>query len=47
MPRMAGWDTHSGILEDVLRGVEPRPFWKTHERLAKEYAQAAQVAAAG
>lgn len=47
LPIMAGWDAHSGILEDVLKGNEPRPFWKTHERLAKEYAQAAQVAAAG
>jgi uncharacterized protein YndB with AHSA1/START domain len=46
LPIMAGWDTHSGILEDILKGVEPRPFWKTHERLAKEYADAAQVPAA-
>src|SRR5205823_754596 len=30
---MGGWDVHSGILEDVLKGVEPRPFWTTHSRL--------------
>jgi len=34
---MGGWDVHSGILEDILKGVEPRPFWKTHTRLEKEY----------
>lgn len=34
---MSGWDTHTGILADVLGGVEPRPFWKTHARLEKEY----------
>jgi len=37
---MSGWDAHTGILEDVLNGVEPRPFWTTHSRLEKEYAQA-------
>jgi uncharacterized protein YndB with AHSA1/START domain len=37
---MAGWDVHSGILEDVLNGVEPRPFWTTHSKLEKEYAAA-------
>jgi hypothetical protein len=37
---MGGWDVHSGILEDVLKGVDPRPFWATHERLEKEYAAA-------
>jgi uncharacterized protein YndB with AHSA1/START domain len=31
---MGGWDVHTGILEDVLKGVEPRPFWTTHARLA-------------
>jgi len=35
---MGGWDVHTGILEDVLKGIEPRPFWKTHARLAAEYA---------
>ena len=34
---MGGWDVHTGILEDVLKGVEPRPFWKTHGKLVKEY----------
>lgn len=33
----SGWDTHVGILEDCLRGVEPRPFWSTHARLEREY----------
>ena len=28
---MGGWDVHTGILEDVLKGVEPRPFWTTHD----------------
>ena len=35
---MGGWDVHTGILEDLLKGVEPRPFWKTHSKLAAEYA---------
>jgi uncharacterized protein YndB with AHSA1/START domain len=34
---MGGWDVHTGILEDVLKGVEPRPFWKTHSKLEAEY----------
>ena len=34
---MSGWDTHTGILADVLNGVEPRPFWSTHSKLEKEY----------
>ena len=34
---MGGWDTHTGILADVLNGVAPRPFWKTHAQLTKEY----------
>jgi uncharacterized protein YndB with AHSA1/START domain len=32
-----GWHTHIGILMDQLNGVEPRPFWTTHERLQAEY----------
>ena len=40
---MGGWDVHTGILEDVLKGIEPRPFWTTHDRLEKEYAAALQV----
>ena len=35
---MGGWDVHTGILADILSGTEPRPFWKTHARLAQEYA---------
>jgi uncharacterized protein YndB with AHSA1/START domain len=35
---MGGWDVHTGILEDILKGVKPRPFWKTHAKLADEYA---------
>lgn len=32
-----GWDTHVGILVDRLNGVEPKPFWATHARLARDY----------
>ncbi len=39
---MGGWDVHSGILEDILNGVEPRPFWATHDKLSAEYAPLAQ-----
>lgn len=34
-----GWDVHVGILEDVLTDHVPRPFWSTHAKLEKEYAQ--------
>ena len=34
---MGGWDVHTGVLEDVLKGSEPRPFWQTHTRLEREY----------
>ncbi len=37
---MSGWDVHSGILEDILAGREPRSFWQEHARLEKEYAAA-------
>lgn len=33
----AGWDAHVGILADLLQGVEPQPFWRTHSRLEQEY----------
>lgn len=33
----SGWDAHLGILEDRLKGVEPRGFWTTHAKLEKEY----------
>ena len=39
---LGGWDVHSGILEDILNGVAPRPFWATHDKLAPEYAPLAQ-----
>ena len=32
-----GWVVHTGILADLLNGVKPRPFWTTHDLLAKEY----------
>jgi uncharacterized protein YndB with AHSA1/START domain len=32
-----GWATHTGILADQLNGVKPRPFWATHDKLAKEF----------
>jgi uncharacterized protein YndB with AHSA1/START domain len=35
---MGGWDVHTGILADILNGVEPRPFWTTHSKLESEYA---------
>jgi len=35
---MSGWDVHSGILADVLNGVEARPFWTSYAALEKEYA---------
>jgi uncharacterized protein YndB with AHSA1/START domain len=40
LPVMAGWDEHTGILADLLAGTPPRPFWREHDRLAKEYAAA-------
>jgi uncharacterized protein YndB with AHSA1/START domain len=38
---MGGWDVHTGILADILNGVEPRPFWKTHSALESQYAERA------
>lgn len=35
----AGWHAHTGILEDQLNGVAPRPFWSTHAALEAEYAR--------
>ena len=37
---MAGWEADTGILEDVLTGVEPRPFWSTLAKAEEEYAAA-------
>ena len=34
---VSGWDTHLGILEDILKGIEPRPFWTTQANLEQEY----------
>ena len=39
---LGGWDVHSGILEDILNGVAPRPFWATHDKLTPEYAPLAR-----
>ncbi|HTV70324.1 MAG TPA: SRPBCC family protein [Rhizobiaceae bacterium] len=33
-----GWDSHLGILIDVLNGDTPRGFWSTFDRLEKQYA---------
>ncbi|APV51104.1 hypothetical protein BWI17_16280 [Betaproteobacteria bacterium GR16-43] len=33
----SGWDTHVGILADLLAGQKPRGFWTTHQELRKEY----------
>jgi uncharacterized protein YndB with AHSA1/START domain len=33
----SGWHTHLGILADLLRGGEPRPFWSTKIWLEEEY----------
>jgi uncharacterized protein YndB with AHSA1/START domain len=38
---MGGWDVHTGILADILNGVEQRPFWKTHSELESFYAERA------
>ena len=35
---LGGWDVHTGILADILNGVEPRPFWATHDKLEPQYA---------
>jgi uncharacterized protein YndB with AHSA1/START domain len=37
---MGGWDVHSGILQDILEGKEPRSFWIEHDKAEKEYAAA-------
>jgi uncharacterized protein YndB with AHSA1/START domain len=33
----AAWDTHTGVLDDVLSGARPRGFWSTHQRLEQAY----------
>jgi uncharacterized protein YndB with AHSA1/START domain len=37
---MSGWDVHSGILADILNGVEPRALWSEIARAEKQYAAA-------
>ena len=37
---MSGWDVHSGVLADVLNGIEPRPFWTEIARVETQYAGA-------
>ena len=37
---MSGWDVHSGVLEDLLRGQAPRMFWQEHTRLVAQYGDA-------
>ncbi|HJS37015.1 MAG TPA: SRPBCC family protein [Burkholderiales bacterium] len=39
-----GWATHVGILEDLLAGAKPRPFWSTHEREMQAFEAAAKGA---
>jgi uncharacterized protein YndB with AHSA1/START domain len=34
----SGWHAHLNVLEDVLAGRPPRPFWPAHEAAEKEYA---------
>lgn len=36
-----GWATHVGILEDLLKGAKPRPFWSTHDREMQAFEAAA------
>ena len=33
----SGWHTHLTVLEGVLQGRRPAPFWPTFERLEEEY----------
>jgi uncharacterized protein YndB with AHSA1/START domain len=32
-----GWHAHLTVMEEVLRGIEPGPFWTNISRLAPEY----------
>ncbi len=32
-----GWHTHLDILEDVLAGREPKPFWRSHSKIDPVY----------
>ena len=33
----AGWHAHLGVLDERLRGEDPRPFWPRVERFEREY----------
>jgi uncharacterized protein YndB with AHSA1/START domain len=33
----SGWDTHTGVLADILGAKEPRLFWKTFVAVQQEY----------
>lgn len=33
----SGWHTHLSVLEGVLQGHSPAPFWPTFERLEEDY----------
>ncbi len=39
MGACGGWHTHLDILDDILRGNDPRPFWSNHTRLEADYEQ--------
>jgi uncharacterized protein YndB with AHSA1/START domain len=32
-----GWHTHLGVLEDLLAGRKPRPFWASHAEVEQAY----------
>lgn len=34
-----GWHSHLGVLEDLLAGRSPRPFWATHAAAEAAYAE--------
>lgn len=42
-----GWHAHTDILEAMLRGTKPAPFWSNIERLEKHYGGAYPPDAAG
>jgi uncharacterized protein YndB with AHSA1/START domain len=35
----SGWHTHFDLLEAILDGTPPPPFWATHKRLKADYQQ--------
>lgn len=36
---MAGWHTHLDILEDRVKGIDPKGFWAAHMKKEQEYEQ--------